>query len=251
MRLDAILHPRIVDECWDSFEKGNYLEAARWAGELMSKSLAEACGITTYVPPRRLIPERVTVAEVCSDIVLEEISDGINRITLALPAVKYQNDYEKKKAIEGAQNLIDGAFQYYRNFLTHNLVMLTREECARAMAVSSEIMYLIETADVLIEGNYADGLTSLLGFKEIEQTRVALEKIKAAVLFVDDVQEFLLELAPYGLDRARLRVLMNSGMVCSKTVIDEEQASEVVIYDLTSLGLSVLGDIIAADEMEK
>lgn len=42
-------------------------EAARWAGELMTKSLAEACGITVYKPPRRLVREHVTVRDTDSE----------------------------------------------------------------------------------------------------------------------------------------------------------------------------------------
>jgi hypothetical protein len=240
--LKAVLHPRIIEGCWKRFEDGSYLEAARWAGELMTKSLAEACGITEYQPPRRLVRKHVTVGDIASEQTLDEISKKMQGVRLALPAVKYQNEYEKEQAIKGAHSFLEGAFHYYRNFLTHNLVDLTKTECARAMVVSSEIMYLIETAEILIEGNYADGLTNLLGFENPEQTRCALEKIKGAVLFIDDIGDFLEEFGPYGIDRDRLRILTNSGMVSSETVVDDEQGIEVMVFDLTTLGLAVLED---------
>lgn len=228
MKLEDLLHRRVIDNCLTLFKNGHYKQAAFEAMTEVELALKEKSGV-----------ENKFGIKLISHLFGE--SKGIK---LRVP---FGDSLQNK-----AEGWFKGAFSYYRNYLAHDGRRVDKILTARIMIIASDLLDLVEASSKSFDRiGGIEGLIKSEIFKNEDNIKELLKILDGYVLPDHGCDGFYEELAKKGYGEEEVIALIEIGLVeyKSKEYIphpnypDDFIIDEIGWFELTPLGKKILSKI--------
>ena len=227
MKLEKILHRRIIDNCLKLFNDGFYKQAANEAMIEVELVLKEKSGVKNKFGIN----------------LISQLFGKNNGIKLIVPLGKEMQ--------EQAENWFKGAFSYYRNYLAHDGKNIDEISSTRIMVIASDLLDLIGASTKSFERiGGIEGLVRHKVFKnrnEIEQLLLFLNGYSLPDHVCDGFYE---DLAQRGYGSEEIEALIEVGLVEYKSEeyiphpseSDDFIPDEIGYFELTPLGTKIINN---------
>jgi hypothetical protein len=227
VRIEELLHPRLLARCAAVYGDGHFREAAQLAMTCVECALRETSGIRGPSAAR----------------LIDELLGSDEGLKLRVPfGEELQND---------AWKLFRGAFAYYRNFSSHNDSQFDRVTSLRVLILASELLALIGASKISFEEiGGADGLIRRGVFASHANLEDLLAFLDDYTIIDETVDGFYEELHEHGYGDEQLQALFDLGLVryshqdvipsLPDFVEDSHPVESIGQFELTPLGRHIL-----------
>jgi len=229
MKLEDLLHQRIIDNCLLLFENGHYKQAALEAMIQVELALKEKSGVNKLFGIRLI------------SYLFGSKSKGIKLV------VPFGEDLQDK-----AEKWFCGAFSYYRNYLAHDGRKVDKILSTRILIIASDLLDLIGASEKSFEKvGGIEGLIKNNIFKNKKSIKEILNILDGYVIPDHVCDGFYEELDQKGFGEEEVIALIEVGLVeyKSKEYIpnlgepDDFIIDEIGWFELTPLGKKVLSKL--------
>ena len=226
--IKKLLHPRIIESCEKIFNDTHYDSAARKSMIEVEVALKERGEFDNTYFGKRLIKKT--------------FGNG-NKFRLKIPLM----GGEQKKA----QAYFEGVYEYYRNYLMHNIHDINEVICLRILVLASDLLDLIGTSQVSLAGmGGVKGVIAKYGFEKRERLSELLELLSTQKFPNETFDGMFEELANKGFSDEQYEIVFELDLVEYKSKImnhsmsdDDPDWDDFGWLELTDLGRKVLKEL--------